>query len=121
MYLGIISTLFGIFFILFGVAGFLPGFFDNYLLFGTFEVDKIHNIASIVIGVIALLCSTKWKADRMFFRIFGIIFGLVAIAGYVRQGDLIFTHINMADNVLHFVIAVVFLVLGFSADREGQI
>jgi uncharacterized protein YacL len=57
----------------------------------------------------------------MFFRIFGIIFGLFAIAGYVRQGDLIFTHINMADNVLHFVIAVVFLVLGFSADREGQI
>jgi hypothetical protein len=121
MYLSIISTLFGIFFILFGVAGFLPGFYQNDLLFATFEVDKLHSILSIIVGIIALVCSMKWKSDRMFFQVFGVIFGLLAIAGFVRGGDLIFMHINMADNILHFFIAVIFLVLGFSADKEGRV
>jgi uncharacterized protein YacL len=57
----------------------------------------------------------------MFFQVFGVIFGLLAIAGFVREGDLMITQINMADNILDFFVAVVFLVLGFYADRDGRV
>ncbi len=121
MYLSIISTLFGLFFIFTGVAGFFPGFYQNSLLFGFFQVDQIHNIVNIVIGVIALLCSIKWGADRLFFQIFGILFGLFAIAVFVFGGNFVFTQINFADNMVHFFIAIIFLVLGYSADKSGRV
>lgn len=121
MYLSVISTIFGILFILAGIAGFIPGFSENDLLFGRFQVDKIHSIFIILVGVIALLSSMKYKADRLFFQIFGVVFGLLAIAGYVRNGNLMFTQVNLADTLLHFFLAVVFLVLGFSSNKEGKV
>jgi hypothetical protein len=121
MYLGIISAIFGILFILSGIAGFLPQFFSDGLLYGVFSVDLIHNVANFIIGLIALFSSLRFKRDRLFFQVFGIIFGLLAIFGFVFQGNLIVTQVNMAENVLHFILAVIFLVLGFSASKEGQI
>lgn len=121
MYLSIVSTIFGILFILTGIAGFVPAFSADGLLFNTFAIDKIHSIFNIVVGVIALLCSMKYKADRWFFQVFGVIFGIIAILGFVLDGNLVITQINMADNVLDFVITVVFLVLGFSSAKEGRV
>ena len=121
MYLSIISTMFGILFIAAGVAGFFPGFFTNDLLFGVFAVDTVHNIANIVVGAIALIASFKYKRDRLFFQVFGVIFGVLAIAGFVWQGDFYFTHFNMADTVSHLVLAVIFLILGFSAQKQGRV
>ena len=121
MYLSVISTIFGILFILAGIAGFIPGFFQDDLLFGRFQVDKVHSIFIIIVGVIALLSSMKYKADRLFFQCFGVIFGLLAVGGFVRDGDLFFMQVNLADTVLHFFLAVVFLVLGFSSNKEGRV
>ena len=121
MYLSVISTIFSILAILFGVASFYPGFYENNLLFGFFKGNMATAIFAIIVGLIALMCSMKYQADRMFFQVFGVIFGLIAIAGLVRDGDLWVTQINIAHNVLHFVIAVVFLVLGFTSDREGHV
>lgn len=120
MYLSIVSTIFSIIFVLMGVASFLPGFFESGLLFGKFQVDKMQAIFYIVVGVIGLFCSVKYKADRLFFRIFGIIFGLAAISGYA-WGNIWVTDVNLSDTVLHFFIAVVFLVMGFSADKTGEV
>lgn len=123
MYLSIITSIFGILFILAGIAGFIPGFYDpsNDLLFGIFQVDIIHSIANFVIGIIALLSALKYKSDRRFLQIFGFLFGILAIAGFVWQGDLYFTETNMADNILHLVIAIIFLYLAYSANKEGSV
>jgi hypothetical protein len=121
MYLSIISSIFGILFIFCGIAGFIPGLFSNDLLFGYFHVDMIHNVANFVVGVIALVASLQYKRDKLFFQVFGVLFGILAILGFVWQGNLFFTSVNMADSLLHLVLALIFLILGFSAKKDGHI
>lgn len=114
--LRIMAVLFGIGFIFVGVAGFLPVFFYNNLLFGIFEVDTMHNFFHIVSGVIAIMCATDYRSTVWFFRLFGILYGLIAIAGFVLHGDFGFLmmHMNLGDNLLHTAIAIAALYLGFS-------
>lgn len=121
MYLSIISAIVGILFIISGIAGFVPGLMTDGLLYGIFYVDPVHNIIIFIVGVIALLSALKYKVDRLFFQVFGILFGLVAIAGFVWRGNLFITHVNMAENILHVVLAIIFLALGFSAKKEGHV
>lgn len=107
------AILFGIVFICVGVAGFLPSFNPNGLLLGYFEVNMMHNIVHIVSGVIAIMAATSYRYARLYFQVFGIVYGLVAILGFVTGGDLMMMHVNTADNFLHVFIAVVALYLGF--------
>lgn len=113
--LKIMAILFGIAFIFAGVAGFIPTFYINDLLLGYFEVNTMHNIIHIVSGVIAIMAATNYLFALWYFRIFGLVYGLVAILGFVFHGDLSFMmmHVNTADNILHVVIAIVALYLGF--------
>jgi len=116
--LRIMAILFGIFFIFAGVAGFLPTFTTDDLLFGYFQVDSMHNIVHIASGVLAIMASTSFKYTRWYFQIFGIIYAIVAIVGFWRGGDLFFMTVNFADNILHTVIGVVALYLGFFVERD---
>jgi len=111
----LIAVLFGVGFIFAGVAGFFPSFMPNGLLFGLFEVDSMHNIVHIASGVIAIMAATSHKYSRLYFQIFGIVYAIVAILGFVLNGDLSFMmmHVNMADNFLHLGIAIVALYMGF--------
>jgi hypothetical protein len=57
----------------------------------------------------------------MFAKVFGIVYALVAIVGFV-QGDTVLSiiSVNGADNVLHVVLAIVFLWLGFSKGSSSS-
>jgi len=116
--LRLFAILFGIAFIFAGVAGFLPAFTIHGYLFDFFEVDTMHNIVHIVSGVLAIMASTSFKYTKLYFLIFGIIYLLVAIAGFWRHGDLFVMHVNMADNILHMSIGVVASYLGLTAIRR---
>ena len=110
--LRMIAILFGIVFIFSGVAGFLPTFTTNDFLFGIFEVNSMHNIVHLVTGVLAIMAATSYRFTRIYFTAFGIIYLIVAIVGFLRRGDLFIMHLNMADNILYVVIAVLSLFLG---------
>ena len=112
MVVRIIAILVGIAFIFGGVAGFLPTFITNGLLFGIFEVGTIHNVVHVVCGVLAIIASTNYRATKIYFFLFGLIFTIAAILGFWQKGDLFILHINMADNILIICIGVVFLYLG---------
>lgn len=114
-----IAILFGIAFIFAGVAGFMPAFTNNGALFGIFEVDTMNNLAYIISGVIAIMAATTYKSTRLYFIIFGVIYTLAAILGFVRGGDLFIMHANMADNFLHLSIGVVALFLGYYASKRA--
>jgi len=111
------AILFGIVFICIGVAGFLPSFTPNGLLLGYFEVNTMHNFVHIVSGVIAIMAATSYRYTKLYFQIFGIVYGVVAILGFARGGDLFMMHVNTADNVLHVIIALAALYLGFLFKR----
>lgn len=107
------SGLFGVAFILAGVAGFMPVLAPNDMLLGIFMIDGMHNTIHIISGVIAILAATKARLARMYFIIFGIVYLIVAIAGFANSSNVLGMQMNMADNFLHLVIAIIALYFGF--------
>lgn len=115
-----LAILFGIVFICVGVAGFMPMFYVRDLLFGFFMVNFVHNVIHIVSGVLAIMAATSYHYARLYFQIFGVVYGIVAILGFVLEGNLSFImlQLNTADNILHLVIALVSLYLGFFSQKK---
>lgn len=111
--LRIFAVLFGLIFLAIGVMGYLPQFVMDGNLFGYFEVDSIHNMVHIVSGVLALLAAASASYSRIYFQLFGLIYGIVTLLGFVLGGDLFIMHVNLADNILHLGISLVSLYLGF--------
>lgn len=109
---------FGIFFVVIGVLGFVPGVTSNGHLLGIFHVDKVHNIVHVLSGIVALLCAGSTGGAKAYFKIFGLVYGLVTILGFINGASVlgIFV-INMADNILHLLISVIALVLGFGGSK----
>ena len=116
-----ICLLFGVVFVAVGLLGFVPGATEGEHLLGIFHVNATHNVVHILSGIAALICgSISTHAARMYFRLFGLIYGLVAVLGFVSGDRPIFGIIsnNMADTWLHVAIAAVSLLLGFAV-REA--
>ena len=110
--------LFGVIFLVVGILG----FFNNPIL-GLFEVNTVHNLIHIVSGIIALAMVSKGEAQaKLFGKVFGIVYALVAVLGFLLPGGDIFglMTVNMADNVLHIVLAIVFLWVGFGSMKSGM-
>ncbi len=116
------AVLFGIVFILIGILGFVPGVTDNEMLLGIFHVNAAHNVVHLLSGAAALFAGmTSFGASRMYFRIFGVVYGLVAVMGLMNMGQhtmlLGLISNNDADTFLHIAIAAVSLLLGFMPAR----
>lgn len=107
------SFLFGLFFLAIGVLGFMPDYVPDGLLFGYFQVDNTLSLIHIISGVLGLLAAAGGFLSKLYLMIFGIIYAILAVAGFVMAGDLSITQVNMADNILHLGIGVVALYLGF--------
>lgn len=115
------AILFGIVFLAVGVLGFVPavskpGPDGMPMLLGLFMVNGIHSIVHIASGVVFLLCGMAGAgASSLFFKIFGLVYALVAVMGFVVKDGMIFGLIsnNTADTWLHVVLAAAMLFLGF--------
>ena len=108
----------GILFILLGAAGFVPALCPGGLLFGVLTVNQIMSIVYVATGVLGLLLGFGGEAaGRTFFRIFGIVYALIAILGFMHVNGGVGIEMNTADNVLHVVIAVIGIAAGFMARR----
>ena len=111
-----IGLAFGVIFVLVGLAGYVPALTPDGKLLGVFAVNGAHNLVHILTGVVALAIALASPANMsMFFKIFGVVYALVAVLGFFA-GDQpllgIIAH-NMADMWLHVVIALVTLWIGF--------
>lgn len=109
-----VTWILGVVFLLIGIAGF---FVDGNLL--GFQVDTIHNIVHILSGVVALAAASSGESySRMYLIIFGIVYGVVTVIGFVNGGDILgLFQVNDADNYLHAAITVVALGVGFGGKR----
>lgn len=114
-----IVTILGIVFLVIGVLG----FFSSPYLLGFFEVDTMHNIVHLLSGVVALAAvGMGLGAVRTYAKVFGVVYGVVALVGFFMPGDMILGLFaaNTADDVLHLVLAVVFLYVGFGPSSESM-
>ena len=88
------------------------------MLLRIFHVNTAHNIVHLASGVVFLLCGIAGAGpSQTFFKIFGIIYGLVAVLGFYYGDNALLGIVanNTADTWLHVVLAVVMLFLGFGA------
>lgn len=116
------ALLFGIVFLAVGVLGFVPAAttpmegMDGGMLLGIFHVNAAHNYVHLASGAVFLLCGLAGAGpSRMFFKIFGIVYAIVAIMGFMSGDKPLLGLIsnNMADVYLHCVLAAVMLLIGF--------
>lgn len=110
------AIIFGIIMFVIGILGFIPQANPKGFLLGIFHVNLEHNLIHIVTGIISILCGlTSRHASRIFFKIFGIVYALVALLGFYYVDRPIFGLIanNIPDAILHVVIAIFALYLGF--------
>ncbi|TSC66000.1 MAG: hypothetical protein CEO22_270 [Candidatus Berkelbacteria bacterium Gr01-1014_85] len=118
-----IALVLGIVFVLVGVLGFVPALTPDGNLLGIFGVDAIHNIIHILSGAAAIFAATNsYGATRMYFQVFGVIYALVAILGFITaDGEKILGLIasNTADTWLHVAIAAVALYVGYGPKEDN--
>ena len=138
----------GLFFVLAGVAGFLPflahpeagaalpdngmagaghgrailGTGDD-MLFGLFPVNAVHNVVHLLFGLWGLTASRTWRGALVYARSVAIIYLLLAIAGLLPALQTGFGLIPLyAKNVwLHGLIALGGLYFGWAARGADRV
>jgi hypothetical protein len=116
------ATVFGVGFVVVGILGFIPLFTPNGHLLGIFEVNGVHNVIHLLSGIAALVASKTHRYSRLYFQVFGIVYGLVTVLGiFAGDNDLlgIMAH-NVADIFLHAIITAAALYFGFGTPHEDE-
>ncbi len=117
-----LAQVMGIILLIIGILGFIPGVTNNELLFGAFSVNAAWNIIYIIIGLIGAYVGMSAPASaKTYLQIFGVIYAIWAILGFVYGDSLILGFIanNSADNWLHVVIALILLYGGFMGGSDA--
>ena len=128
------ALLFGVVFLIVGIAGFIPGltmdmgtmsFAGNgsmAMLLGLFQVSALHNIVHLLFGIVGLLAARRAPSARLYLVAGGIVYAVLFVYGLFTAGmagGANFVPLNSADNVLHAFLAVAMIVLGFVLPRIG--
>lgn len=117
-----IAVIAGAVFVVIGILGFVPGITifepgtDEGRMLGALAVDTTHNAVHILTGVAAIAAGlTGEAASRMFFKVFGVVYAIVAVLGF-GYGSAPLLGV-MANNLpaaaVHALIAAAALFLGF--------
>lgn len=108
---------FGIVYLLVGLAGFGVTGFDNWLGTNTgetllwFELNPLHNVVHIAIGVALLGGSVRPTSARAITWVVGLTYLVVGVIGFWAVGEeWNILSLNHADNWLHVGTAVIALI-----------
>jgi hypothetical protein len=120
-----LAILFGLIFLVVGILGFVPAATHEVngmpMLLGVFHVNTAHNIVHLASGAVFLLCGMAGAGpSRAFFKIFGIVYALVAVLGFY-YGDAPLLGVissSMNNTWLHVGLAAAMLLIGFGAPKE---
>jgi len=123
----------GIILALIGLIGFLIPAANStgvQVLFGLFHVDTTHNIIHLLTGIIGIIAALVGQA-RSFNQVFGVIYTLLGLLGllpalYFPSGAyghdnglfLGLMHMNAADHILHLIIGIAAIAVGFFVARN---
>ncbi len=109
-----ITWILGIVLIAVGLLGFV-----NDPILGIFEVDTIHNLVHLLSGIVAIIAVSSGESyARLYLIIFGIVYALVTVLGFVNGGNILgLFMVNEADNYLHAAIALACLAVGFGGKK----
>src|SRR3712207_6875070 len=109
----ILGLAFGAIYLLVGIVGFFVTGFDNFAghtdeTLIIFDINPLHNIVHILIGVAGLVLSRTLAGARTFGLLLAVGYGLAFLYGLFAVGqDWDILNLNWADNILHLLSAVV--------------
>ncbi len=112
------AILFGLLFMAVGAAGFLPQFSPGDQILERFPVNFELNCLHLGTGIIAFIAGLTTRGiARLFFQIFGVIYAIVAVAGFYYGDTQIFDLLanNRANTWFHTAAAIVFLIIGYGS------
>jgi hypothetical protein len=121
-----LALAFGAIYLLVGVVGFFITGFGNFFAHDTnqtllgFEINGMHNVVHIVIGVAGLLLARTLAGARTYGWLLAIGYGAAFVYGLIainKPWD--FLSINAADNVLHLLTAIVGLAIALGPVRNA--
>ena len=125
-----LAFLFGVTFIIAGVAGFIPGVTTDLYdglefagddgsseLLGLFKVSILHNIVHLLFGV-GILAAKRHASSLQYLLYAGIAYVVLFVMGMINAGE--WVPINDADNWLHIGLALGLLGAWFIAKKEDD-
>jgi hypothetical protein len=123
-----VAAVFGVAYVLTGVAGFVPDLVTggpppdmpsaDGSLFGIFPINMLHNVVHLVIGAALLYGATGTAAAVLMSKIVGVVYLAVGLLGFVAPDTFGLMPIGGADIALHLVTAAILLYLGFVAGER---
>ncbi len=108
-----VGLVFGAVYLLVGIVGFfVTGFRDfaqpSDATLILFDINPLHNIVHILIGVVGLALSRTLAGARTFGMLLAVGYGAAFLYGLFAVGqDWDFLNLNWADNILHLLSAIV--------------
>jgi hypothetical protein len=130
------ALVFGIVFLLVGIAGFIPGVTQPHthpdvmvtaglgLVLGLFPVNVLHNVAHLLFGVWGLAASRSDGGARAYGKGVAIIYALLTVMGLVTAANLHtafgFVPLYGHDIWLHALLAAVGAYFGFMRPVEQE-
>ncbi|AWH90974.1 DUF4383 domain-containing protein [Dietzia lutea] len=123
----IAALVYGIVFLLVGIAGFIPGLTTGYdtmqfaghhseaMLFGVFQVSILHNIVHLLYGVAGLILFRTAALARLYLLVGGILYLALWVYGLAVGHDSAanFVPLNDADNWLHLGLGLTMVSLSY--------
>jgi len=110
-----ILAIMGALLVFLGIVGFIPGVTSEAKLLGLFSAaENTLSAIHLVAGIIALLFSRfDTTKAAMLAKILGLFFAVIAVIGLI-QGEAVLGlfAVNLADNLFHVALAILFLVAG---------
>jgi hypothetical protein len=121
----ILALVFGAIYTLIGIIGFFITGFENFFehtdktLLG-FEINGMHNVVHILIGVAGLALARTLAGARSYGWLLAIGYGAAFVYGLFATGkDWDFLSLNWADNILHLATVLVGLVIALMPVRHA--
>jgi hypothetical protein len=115
-----VALIFGAIYLVAGVLGFLPFLggsytMTNHALLGLFNINLLHNVVHIVIGIAGLAAAASVANSRTFCQVVGVILLLLGVLGVFVANPLGLLNIGGLDIALHLVSGAVLAYFGFAA------
>jgi hypothetical protein len=135
-YVRYFALVYGIVFLLVGIAGFVPGLVHAPAggpdvevdegfgrLFGLFPVNMLHNLVHIVFGIWGLAAYRSLSGARLYGRSVAVIYAVLAVMGLIPLLNTTFGLIPLYshDVWLHIVLAAVAAYFGWASVRTDEL
>ena len=109
-------------FIILGILGFIPAVTVGGLFLNTFILGTGLSLVFLASGILAAIAAlSSPQTEKMYFQVFGIVFLIMALAGFVQGTTVLgLFGINIASSVFALIAAAGALYLGYGANMARE-